>query len=94
MTVEAKITSNTAAKNGDVTCDGASVANHTCFNVGDKQIQGLMLKDAKAPVRFSGWAGGWRSNGLSQDRVWSLQERNGRTYAAADSSPVYGWPSV
>src|SRR5215831_365737 len=57
MTVEAKITSNTATKNGDVTCDGASVANHTCFNVGDKQIQGLMLKGAKAPVSFSGWAG-------------------------------------
>jgi hypothetical protein len=52
MTVEAKITSNTATKNGDVTCDGASVANHTCFNVGDKQIQGLMLKGAKAPSVF------------------------------------------
>src|SRR5215831_15801711 len=55
MTVEAKVTSNTATKNGDVTCDGASVANHTCFNVGDKQIQG--------PVSFSGWAGGGGQTG-------------------------------
>jgi len=50
MTVEAKITSNTATKNGDVTCDSASVTNQTCFKVGDKQIQGLMRK-GEAPVK-------------------------------------------
>jgi hypothetical protein len=62
MTVEAKITSNTAPKNGDVTCDSASVTNQTCFKVGDKQIQGLMRK-GEAPVSFSGWAGGGGQTG-------------------------------
>ena len=63
MTFDAQVTSNTAIKNGEVSCDGASLENKTCLNVGDKHIQGLMLKGAKTPVSFSGWAGGGGQSG-------------------------------
>src|SRR5215813_6426145 len=61
---------------------------------GGQADSGTHAKGRQSTRQFFRMGGGWRSNGLSQDRVWSLQERDGRAYATGDSSPVYGWSSV
>jgi hypothetical protein len=58
MTFDAKVTSNTSVKNGDVNC----ASPNNCYVIGDKHIRGLLLKGEK-PVVFSGWAGGGGQSG-------------------------------